>query len=577
MNTLHSGLTAGYEYLSAWSDLLDRINVFPVADSDTGTNLRISLAPFRHPDADPGKIRALLARCATGNSGNISVAFFRELCKAEDCADLVRWVREGRAKAYKAVAAPQPGTMLSFFDALKDALQSWPADAESYHEVMSALERAVHDTTKTLPDLDRAGVVDSGALGMYIFFEGFLHHLIKGNNPGPSVIERFGGKLAINESYIPAPSTDYCIDAVIHTELEREKAEETIAALGESIVMLPEESGYKIHVHSSRPEQLRNGLQSIGELVRWSDEKIEGATGVKQSVAQRSTIHLVTDAAGSITRELADQLGITLLDSYIVTDDEARPESLCSPEKIYTLLKNGIKVTTAQASTYERHQHYQSICQQFGLSLYLCVGSAFTGNYAVASNWQKNNDSQGQFMVIDSGAASGRLGLMAMLTAQQAREGVEASEVCAFARKMMAACVEYVFIDELKYLVAGGRVSKAQGFFGDLMRMKPIVSPMAQGVRKVGVVRSREAQLRFAQEQLVRKLSKNAEPVILLQYSDNEQWVRDIVKYRLQRLLPGADIILAPLSLTSGVHMGPGTWSMAFVPERYSDKPPRYV
>ena len=74
---MRSAFASGYENLSAWADLLDRINVFPVADGDTGANLRISLAHLRDSKTDTTQTLNLLARCATGNSGNIAAALHR--------------------------------------------------------------------------------------------------------------------------------------------------------------------------------------------------------------------------------------------------------------------------------------------------------------------------------------------------------------------------------------------------------------------------------------------------------------------------------------------------------------------
>jgi fatty acid-binding protein DegV len=92
--------------------------------------------------------------------------------------------------------------------------------------------------------------------------------------------------------------------------------------------------------------------------------------------------------------------------------------------------------------------------------------------------------------------------------------------------------------------------------------MKPVISPAGDGVRKVGVVHSRKGQLAFALEKLAD--GKTAAPaVILLQHTDNEDWVRETVLPQVREFAPDAEILLAPLSLTSGVHMGPGTWSMA--------------
>ncbi|MCI5224840.1 MAG: hypothetical protein D3924_19770, partial [Candidatus Electrothrix sp. AR4] len=102
------------------------------------------------------------------------------------------------------------------------------------------------------------------------------------------------------------------------------------------------------------------------------------------------------------------------------------------------------------------------------------------------------------------------------------------------------------------------------GFFGDLLGVKPVVSPINNTVRKMGVTRKRKGQLAFALEKLRKEAVGSVAPLILLQYSDNEEWLTETVRQRLREFLPEAEILLTPLSLTSGVHMGPGTWALAF-------------
>ncbi len=565
MSELQQSFAAGYARFSAWADLLDRINVFPVADGDTGTNLRISLAPLRDCGNDREAIPRLLARCATGNSGNIAAAFFREFCRAENYAELADKAEAGKNKAWQAIAEPRKGTMLSIFDSLALVLAEIP-EADSVYPVLSlALQKAVRDTSQLLPELRQAGVVDSGALAMYIFFDGFFRHLTQQKENTGSLLELFAGNLVINSSFRPESSDCYCVDVVIETADKEAAVKDSLAELGESVVVVEDSSMLKVHVHTPDPALLRGRLGSFGEIVSWSAEEIDQSAGkYTNNPAEKTPLHIITDAAGSLTREMAGRLGITLLDSYIITGEGSRPESLHRPEQLYPLMRRGGKITTAQASTYERHQHYQSISQQFGRSLYLCVGSAFTGNYETAMAWKKENDPDKLFTVIDTGAASGRLALIALLTARQARNMEIPEKIIEFARKTIDDCMEYVFIDELKFLVAGGRISRAGGFFGDLLSMKPVISPTSAGVRKVGVVHSRKGQLDFAMKKLSERFDRIAEPVIMLQYSDNEQWVEDTAQRLVRDLLPEAEILLAPLSLTSGVHMGPGTWSIAF-------------
>ncbi len=579
---LRQSFAAGYACLSASAELLDRINVFPVADGDTGTNLRISLTPLRDPLEDSETTRNLLARCATGNSGNIAAAFFREFCRAEGIEDLAEKAALGGKKAWQAIASPCAGTMLSVFDSLAAVLASHGELTTLYSPLCHELHKAVRDTSQLLPDLIKAGVVDSGALAMYVFFDGFFRCLTRQKDTSSSIFDLFAGKLAISDAFQPEATNSYCVDAVIKVtgkqatagEMDTQQAtvRDNLAELGESVVVVQDESFLKIHIHTPDPGRLRGQLGSFGDIVQWSDEEIR-QSGIQKSSAEsaktkKSILHIVTDAAGSLTREMVRRYGITLLDSYIIVGDDSRPESLYTSQEIYPLMRTGKKITTAQASTFERHQHYQSICRQFGPSLYLSVGAAFTGNYDTAAAWQKENDRDGLFTVIDTGAASGRLALIALLTARQSHTVDHPAELIGFARRLMEECVEYVFINELKYLVAGGRVSKASGLFGDLLGMKPIISPTGDGVKKVGVVRSTKGQLAFAMARLKEWYDGSAASTIMLQYSDNEEWVTNTVQRQVRVILPEAEILLTPLSLTSGVHMGPGTWSLAFASPR---------
>lgn len=563
---LQQAFVGGYESLVVWSDLLDRINVFPVADGDTGTNLRISLAPLRSLEGGPTTVIEQLGRSATGNSGNIAAAFFREFVQLNDAVDLKPKAALGRDRAWHAVADPRSGTMLSVFETLAAVLEAGEKKRIEYGDVVEKLRQTVLAGMALLPELSRAGVVDAGALGMFVFFDGFFGQLSGRASQCIDVPSVFAGKLHLNSGYRADDQAGYCVDAVLRPGSDPAATREELSALGESVVVVEGADTLKIHIHAPDPGQLRRQLTALGTVTGWSDQPLDSHRSLQVSAGERGrALHLMTDAAGSLTRELARKHGITLLDSYIVAGDGSRPESLCAPEELYSLIRSGHRVTTAQASIFQRHLHYEAIRSQYDKTLYLCVGSAFTGNYDTVMSWKKEHDPEDRLLVLDTGAASGRLGLIALLTARCADQGGSWTEVVEYARKLTADCGEYVFIDELKYLVAGGRVSKAGGFFGDLLNLKPVISPTSAGVRKVGVVRSRKGQLDFALEKLA-ELSGQAESVLMLQYSDNTKWVTATVRPQIKKMLPDSEIICVPLSLTSGVHMGPGTWAVAFAP-----------
>jgi len=199
--------------------------------------------------------------------------------------------------------------------------------------------------------------------------------------------------------------------------------------------------------------------------------------------------------------------------------------------------------------------------------LYLCVGSVYTGNYQVAIEWKKEHDPQDRLRVIDTGAASGRLGTIVLSCTRYLAQTNDLEKTYEFAQKAVKRCEEYIFLDKLQYLAAGGRLSKTSAFFGDMLKMKPVISPQPEGVKKVGVVRNQEEQVKMALSKLDTTLKKDSRALIMLEYSDNQDWVEGTLQPILTQRYPLTEIILQPLSLTSGAHGGPGTWGVAFLPE----------
>lgn len=564
---IRNALTTGIERLNAWADLLDSINVFPVADADTGRNLVVSLFPLRHMNGSPRETVHRLLRAARGNSGNIASRFFSGFLSMTCVADLPQAAREGRDAAWAAVAEPRHGTMLSVFDALVESLGTHPPGTGACNGLVRDLEDAVRQTPERLPELQKAGVVDAGALGMFIFLEGFFGRLFDTDQRFTPITERFKGYLRLSSDFSPPDAAgDHCISALIHVEAEGADPAAALSGWGESLVTAPEREYLKIHLHAPDPSAVREKISTLGNIMEWADEDIAHGA-VSGAFRESGAVHLMTDAAGSITRADAKDLGITLLDSYILMEEQALPETHLSPSELYRAMSGGVRVSTAQASVFERRQHYQSALDRHPRVLYLCVGSIYTGNYDAAMAWKAEHDPGGNFTVMDTGAASGRLAAAVLVTARFNRQARDPEAVIRFAQTAVDHCEEYVFLDCLRYLAAGGRLSRTSAFFGDMLHLKPVVSPTAMGAQKVGVVRDREAQLAFALEKLGRIGEKGALMLILLEYSDNREWVETLVQAEMKRQCPEAEIVVRPLSLTSGVHMGPGTWAAAFLPK----------
>jgi len=562
---IKQALILGAERVAAWADLLDSINVFPVADGDTGRNLKISLSPLREPAAERERTIHRLLLNARGNSGNIAARFFAGFLTASSVGELPAAARLGREQAWQAVHDPKQGTMLTLFDALSEALEATTSTVEQFPGIIERLEQAVRSTPEFLPKLKEAGVVDSGALGMYIFFEGFFRSLAGDTRSFPLITSVFSDQLRIASSFAIDGEDGYCVDITLDAGPEHDRAMQALAGIGESLVVIPGEDYVKVHLHTADTAAVRKRLEAMGEIIRWADDDLGEQVRSFRTSGRRQAIHVMTDAAGSVTRDDAQILGLTLLDSYITLEDLAAPETCVRPADVYVSMRRGAHASTSQASDFERHELYRSVTSRHARVLYLCVGSAYTGNFGVASRWKEKNDPEGHFTVIDTGAASGRLGAIAIATARFSSQSDSPEAVIDFARRAIERCREYIFIDNLKFLAAGGRISKTKAFFGNMLNMRPIVTPTYEGVTRAGVAKNFGDQFAFALARLAEEAGPK--PFILLQYTDNRELVEEQVLPEIATRHPGADIHLRPLSLTTGVHVGPGTWSLAFLPE----------
>ena len=566
--SLQNAFIAGLERLIARAGLLDSINVFPVADGDTGRNLTTSLMPLRRIDQPKENIIHALLLSARGNSGNIASQFFSAFCVAENVSQLAEHAKAGAKKAWQAVSNPRPGTMLSVFDALAETLTGeMTPDKSTVETVITSLEKAVHETYEQLPRLKEAQVVDAGALGIYIFFEGFFYALAGIPDDCRPIAETFKGRLKISSSFQENTESGFCVDFVVKAPRYSPEEIKIITSVQEEVIVIPEGDFYKIHLHTDNKDKIRSQIDGLGNVVSWEDDNLAAQVAQFMQSKDGRTFHVMTDAAGSLTNQDAKNYNFTLLNSYLTVGEKCLPETFFQAAELYNAMKKGIKISTSQASVHERHQFYESVLERFEKVLYLCVGSVFTGNYQTAQQWMKAHHKQESFLIMDTGAASGRLGVIALATARHLAQTNDMNKTVAFAGKAMSLCEEYVFLDTLKYLAEGGRLSKTSAFFGDMLNVKPIISPLPEGAKKVGSAKNQDDQVKFALAKLDASIKDDSTAFIMLEYSDNKNWVEKTVKKQIEEIYQDAEIILQPLSLTSGAHMGPGTWGISFLPE----------
>ena len=149
------------------------------------------------------------------------------------------------------------------------------------------------------------------------------------------ITERFKGHLRLSPTFSPPDTAGgHCISALVHVQGESADPVAVLSGWGESLVTAPEREYLKIHVHAPDPSAVREKISTLGNIMEWVDEDMAHGA-VSGAPPETGAIHLMTDAAGSITRADARDLGVTLLDSYILMEGQAFPETHLSPPELY--------------------------------------------------------------------------------------------------------------------------------------------------------------------------------------------------------------------------------------------------
>lgn len=342
----------GASNLSNHRDIINKLNVFPVPDGDTGTNMNLSMSSGvkelnerKSEDLTiilSSFIRGLLMG-ARGNSGVILSQLFRgfseSLQEEKDISSktLANALNNGVKVAYQSVTNPVEGTILTV---AKDAANRAIDLAEEEEDIIKLLDAVVSEakqslerTPELLPILKEVGVVDSGGKGLVVIYEGFLA-AVKGDELPEAELEIDMEKMIQLEhersvqSFISAESIEfgYCTEFFVEineqyiNEFDENKFRNQLSEYGDSLLVAADNNMVKVHIHSEFPGKVMNYAQTFGELVnidienmRKQHESIIKKQDEDISVQEEKEYGIIAVASGSGLKEMFTSLGTTYI------------------------------------------------------------------------------------------------------------------------------------------------------------------------------------------------------------------------------------------------------------------------
>lgn len=288
-------ISAGTEWLGANKELVNSLNVFPVPDGDTGTNMHLTLlAAVREISKVQGKTLSDIAEAvalgslmgARGNSGVILSQLLRGFAKGVegkttlDVAGLARGLQVAASMAYKAVMKPVEGTMLTV---ARQAARSAVECKRNNLDMVQAVEKILNDaqdtlekTPEMLPTLKEAGVVDAGGQGLVFFWEGFVKSI-----RGEAVFARRDALVAVpqkadskvaarkakEEEKRPDLEFRYCTEFLVKGKnLPLDMLRQNLTRFGDCVLVVGTDDVAKVHVHTNHPGQVLEHCIRLGEL-----------------------------------------------------------------------------------------------------------------------------------------------------------------------------------------------------------------------------------------------------------------------------------------------------------------------
>ena len=323
---LRDAFISGANNISNQRQAVDALNVFPVPDGDTGTNMSMSASAARRElkripdDATVSRVAdvcaSALLRGARGNSGVILSLLFRGFSRGlkneteADAEHIVRALEKGVESAYKAVMKPTEGTILTVARVAamraREELHADTTTEEIWDVILEAGREALAETPELLPVLKKAGVVDAGGQGLIVVFEGMaeVFHGRPGVEPGeekPADGDSIHPDRNAAGEYVGEITHTYCTEFLVkktENSIDPQDLREFLESIGDCVVVVDDDDIIKCHVHTDHPGQ---ALEKAGT---------NGAQLTSLKIENMREYGFVAVAAGEGVQKLFEDLGV---------------------------------------------------------------------------------------------------------------------------------------------------------------------------------------------------------------------------------------------------------------------------
>lgn len=590
---LRRSLIAGCEYVQERRAELNRINVFPVPDGDTGTNLALTASAIadglRHQrDPSIGVIAKRAADAAImgarGNCGMILSHFLLGFSGAVGMRDrlgaasFAEALDEAVEHVYRSLERPVEGTIVTVMrEVAEEARDSGSVDFADLIEVLLTRARAALERTPDLlPVLKAAGVVDAGAKGFVHLFEGIVAYVHGDPFVALTNVPVFDA-VAPAAARIEFPETSekyrFCTEALVRGDTlpPGDDVRAYLRDHGDSLIVIRGESLIKVHIHTDEPDAVFEYLRGLGRLVthKAEDMAVQHATVERAADGHlqlaRRPVSILVDSACNLPDEVIRAHGIHVVPMLLVYDNEVLRDGVdIDPGTFVERMRAGERATTSQPAPATFLEGYRRAAEDGETVLAIMVGSNLSGTFrsAEAAARMVENITVRPF---DSQAAGLSQGMLALLAAELAESGRTPEEILTELGRVRAQSGTLLTVEVFDNLLASGRVGRGKVMIAGLLDIKPIIELTADGrVTPIANVRGSRQTLPRIVDILEQRVPKDARAVRFGVMHVGRPEIAIEVSDALRQRYGDREILDVPATPVLATHLGPGAWGIAW-------------
>ena len=599
---LRRAFLAACAHAQGYKAELNRINVFPVPDGDTGTNLSLTLdaiagdlaaARERRVDRVAASVAQSAVMGARGNCGMMLSQFligFAGGLEGRDRASADEFgaaLMAGSRSLDGAVEKPVEGTILTVVrDAASAAGEPGGVDfTELMDRVIEAARRSLERTPELLPVLAQAGVVDAGAKGFVEMVEGVVGLIEHGDDAATLLPAASAAPHAEPErpDWSPIGAMDhplgqgtkrYCTEILVEgPHLPTQKTVRTALSDGsEELLVIRSGEVLKIHLHTDHPQDAIAYCGTLGTVTAHKAEdmfaQFDAARGAVEGAVRRP-VGILVDSGSDLPDAVMRAHGIHMVPLLLIDGDRTLRDRIdVSAEEFHARLESGGPLpTTSQPPPGQFREAFEAASGDSEVVVGILVAASLSGIFRSAEHGVELAPEL-DIRLVDSRAASILIGLLALKAAELAESGMSPEEIIAEVERIRGQSGIAFTVRNLDRLIASGRLSHFAGWLGGLLDLKPVLALGPDGkIQALGKTRGSRRVKKLLVEKIFAQIPAGARKVRFgIVHAGAPELVAPI-RAQLEARFPGVEVLVSPITPVIATHLGIGAWGIAYMVE----------